>query len=146
MTSAIRTLLGLAATLALAPAAHAAGKSDGKKPPSQAERRVSGAESYLPVFGLSTTLTRHAAPIGVLMTDAGLDVPDAALRKRASAMMPRVRDALRVALAEYASTFHRDGAAPDADQLVRLMQRGIDSALGQTGAKVLLANLMVQLR
>ena len=68
----------------------------------------------------------------------------AARRGRANA--PRLRDALRTALAAYATTFYRDRTAPDPAGLTRLMQQGVDRVLGAAGARVLLANIIYQRR
>jgi hypothetical protein len=74
----------------------------------------------------------------------GLDVTDAALRQRARLNGPRLRDALRTALATYASTFYRDRTAPDPEELTRLLQQSVDRTLGAQGARVLLANIIYQ--
>ena len=80
------------------------------------------------------------------MVDLGIDVPDAALRARASANAPRIRDALRTALALYASTYYRPHTAPDPGQLARLLQTSVDRTLGAPGARVLLTNILYQNR
>lgn len=140
----IRSVLfaaALAVPLALAPAALAAGKSKGGD---EAARRISASESYIPQFGLSATVSANYSRAGMIMVDAGLDVPDAALRARLSKSSPRVRDALRSAIAEYANTHFRPGGSPDPDTIARMMQIAIDREAGQPGARVLLANVMVQ--
>lgn len=133
--------LGLCAGEALA-----AGKEAPKKTVSEEVRRITAAESYIPVFGLSTAVTTESSFAGMIMVDAGLDVPDPKLRARVERMQPRVRDALRSALAEFALTRYRRGTAPDADAIKRLFQAAIDRTLGQTGATVVLANVLVQSR
>lgn len=90
-------------------------------------------------------LQRHTAA-GTLVVDMGLDVPDAELRRRALLNAPRLRDALRTALAAYASTFYRDRSAPEPAVLTRLMQQAIDRTLGAAGARVLLVNIIYQRR
>ena len=57
---------------------------------------------------------------------------------------PRLRDALRTALATYASTYYRDRTAPDPTTMTRLMQQSIDRVLGAEGAQVLLVNIIYQ--
>ncbi len=59
---------------------------------------------------------------------------------------PRLRDALRTALATYAGTYYRDRTAPDPSQVSRLMQQAVDRTLGAPGARVLLANIIYQQR
>lgn len=136
--------LVLALSLAVAPAAFAASSKGKGGPNDEAARRITVAESYLPQFGLSATVSANYARAGMIMVDAGLDVPDATLRGKLAKAGPRVRDALRTALAEYANTHYRPGAAPDPDTIARMMQFAIDREAGQAGAKVLLANVMVQ--
>jgi hypothetical protein len=76
----------------------------------------------------------------------GLDVPDAALRRRARLNAPRLNDAMLTALSTYASTYYRDRTAPEPAVLTRLMQQAADRVLGAPGARVLLANLIYQRR
>jgi len=131
------------ALLAAAPAYAAAAKPKGGVG-DEAARRITMAESYLPQFGLSSTVSVDYVRAGMVMVDAGLDVPDAALRAKIEKARPRIRDALRTALAEYSNTHYRPGGAPDPDTIARMMQFAIDREVGQKGAKVLLANVMVQ--
>lgn len=90
-------------------------------------------------------LQRHATA-GTLVVDMGINVPDAALRRRAALNAPRLRDALRTALATYANTYYRDRSAPDPAALSRIMQASIDRVLGGPGARLLLANIIYQRR
>lgn len=95
---------------------------------------------------LSAGVLQRASTRGTLVVDMGIDVPDAALRERAQRNGPRLRDALRTAVAVYANTYYRDRTAPDPAQLARLMQQSIDQALGAPGARVLLVNIIYQRR
>jgi hypothetical protein len=88
-------------------------------------------------------LLRHSAR-GTIVLDMGLDVPDAELRRRAQVNGPRIRDALRSALAVYANTYYRDRTAPDPADLTRLLQQATDRTLGAPGARVLLVNIIYQ--
>jgi flagellar basal body-associated protein FliL len=81
---------------------------------------------------------------GLLVVDAGYDVPDAKLRARVNAMMPRLTDALRTALADYTYSRLRPGGAPDADRIAQTLQAATDRTIGGPGARLLLANVMVQ--
>lgn len=83
-------------------------------------------------------------PQGTLVCETCLDVPDAALRGRIPGLGPRLRDAMRQALSTYASVHLRPGSPPDADQISRMMQLAVDRTLGQTGARLLLTDLMLQ--
>jgi hypothetical protein len=108
------------------------------------QQRLTSAESYLPMTTLSAGVLQRQASRGTLVVDMGLDVPDEALRARARANAPRLRDALRTALSTYASTYYRDRTAPDPAQLTRLLQMSVDRTLGAPGARVLLANILYQ--
>ncbi len=90
-------------------------------------------------------LQRHATR-GTLVVDMGLDIPDADLRRRVQLNGPRLRDALRTALATYASTYYRDRTAPEPPTLTRLMQQAVDRTMGADGARVLLVNIIYQRR
>lgn len=141
----MRSMFLVLALFAFAGPAHAAG-GGGEGGGASRDKRITSAESYLPIYGLSTTIMQDYAPAGMIMIDFGLDVPDAALRARAQRMLPRLKDSARAAIAEYAFSRQRAGGAPDAEQIVRMLQRNVDQTLGAPGAKVLLANLMIQRR
>ncbi len=81
---------------------------------------------------------------GTMVVDMGLDIPDAALRRRAQLNAPRLRDALRTALANYSSVYYRVQTAPNPTELTRQMQIAVDRVLGAEGAQVLLANIIYQ--
>jgi hypothetical protein len=83
---------------------------------------------------------------GTIVVDMGLDIPDADLRRRAQLNAPRLRDALRTALANYSSTYYRVRTAPDPTELTRQMQVAVNRVLGARGARVLLANIIYQVR
>jgi flagellar basal body-associated protein FliL len=142
-----RALLIMALCLSLA-ASPAAASGSGEAPPQQASRqdRLTSAESYLPLPTLSAGVLHRYSTQGTLVVDLGLDIPDEALRYRARANQPRLRDALRTALAMYASTYYRDRTPPDPEQLTRLMQQAVDRTLGAGGAQVLLVNIIYQRR
>ncbi len=143
-----RRLFALAALASLATPALAQPSSGGAKqqaPPDRQERLTS-AESYVPMPTLSAAVLQRAVARGTLVVDMGVDVPDEALRNRIRASTPRLRDALRTALATYASTYYRDRTSPDPAQLTRLMQQAVDRTMGATGSRVLLANIIYQAR
>lgn len=130
---------------ALAGSAFAQGAAPQQAPASRQERLTS-AESFVPLPTLSASvLMRHSAR-GTIVVDMGLDIPDAELRRRARANGPRMRDALRTALATYATTYYRDRTAPDPATLGRLLQQATDRTLGAAGARVLLVNIIYQRR
>ncbi|WP_135212759.1 Tat pathway signal protein [Vitreimonas flagellata] len=139
-------LVGLCAALVAGPAAAAGGSGGGSQAPATRQERLTSAESFVPMPTLSAGVLQRASTRGTLVVDMGIDVPDAALRERAQRNGPRLRDALRTALAVYANTYYRDRTAPDPTQLTRLMQQSIDQALGAPGARVLLVNIIYQRR
>lgn len=145
-----RALIVMASCLLLsAGPASAAGGSGASAPPQQSDsrqERLTSAESYLPLPTLSAGVLHRYSTQGTLVVDMGLDIPDETLRRRARANEPRIRDALRTALATYASTYYRDRTPPDPAQLTRLMQAAVDRTLGGAGAQVLLVNIIYQRR
>jgi hypothetical protein len=96
----------------------------------------------MPTF--SAGILRRSTAGGTLVVDMGLDIPDETLRRRAQMNEPRLRDALRTALSNYASSYHRDNAAPDPMTIARLMQQSVDRTLGGAGARVLMVNVLYQ--
>jgi flagellar basal body-associated protein FliL len=146
---AVISMLALGA--ALAGPASAAGSSSSsssaqQQAPATRQERLTSAESFLPMPTLSAGVLQRSATHGTIIIDMGIDVPDEALRQRARLNAPRLRDALRTALATYSSTYYRDRTAPDPDELTRLLQQAIDRTLGGAGARVLLVNIIYQRR
>lgn len=141
-------ILAMCAALAAGPAMAAGG--GGSSAPAQApatrQERLTSAESFLPMPTLSAGVIQRNSTRGTIVLDMGIDVVDAPLRERARLNGPRLRDALRTALATYASTFYRDRTAPDPDELTRLLQQAVDRTLGAQGARVLLVNIIYQRR
>jgi hypothetical protein len=136
-----RSLLVLAFAALISPAAaQPKAKDNGRT------RSLTSAESYMPVQTLSTAVVGRFATSGVLVVDVGLDIPDTALRARATTLGPRLRDGLRTALSTYANTYYRDNTAPDPATIARLMQSAVDRTLGRSGARLLLANVIYQHR
>jgi flagellar basal body-associated protein FliL len=136
--------LALGAGPAFAAGGGGGGGASAQQAPATRQERLTSAESYLPMPTLSAGVLQRRAYRGTLVVDMGLDVTDAALRQRARLNGPRLRDALRTALATYASTFYRDRTAPDPEELTRLLQQSVDRTLGAQGARVLLANIIYQ--
>src|SRR5690606_11915737 len=140
----LRVLALCAALAALALPAEAAGSGGegGEQAPASRQDRLTSAESFVPMPTLSAGVLQRFSTQGTIVVDMGIDVEDAALRRRAQLNAPRLRDALRTALATYASTYYRDRTAPDPETLTRLMQHAIDRVLGEEGARVLLVNII----
>lgn len=114
--------------------------------PASRQERLTSAESFVPLPTMSASVLLRYSARGTIVVDMGLDIPDADLRRRARANGPRVRDALRTALATYANTYYRDRTAPDPETLTRLLQSATDRTLGTAGARVLLVNIIYQRR
>jgi hypothetical protein len=133
-----RLLVGLTPLLCFG-VAYAAPEVESRTP-----RKISSAESYISTSTLSAAITRDYSFAGLLVVDAGFDVPDAALRARIERMKPRMTDALRTALANYTQTRYRAGTAPDPEMISAMLQQAADRIIGGPGAKLLLSNVMVQ--
>jgi len=129
------------------PAVASGGGSGGRdQAPASRQERLTSAESFLPLPTLAAGVLQRHSTQGTIVIDMGLDVPDEALRRRAQLNAPRIRDALRTALATYSSTYYRDRTAPDPATLTRLLQQSVDRTLGAEGAQVLLVNIIYQRR
>lgn len=144
-------VLALALIAAAAGPAAAAGggsssssSSSQEQAPATRQERLTSAETYLPLPTLSAGVIQRHSTRGTLVVDMGIDITDEALRRTARVNQPRLRDALRTALATYASTYYRDRTSPDPTQLTRLMQQSVDRVLGAQGARVLLVNIIYQ--
>lgn len=143
-----RVLLPLALFAALASPASASGGGGAaqEQAPASRQERLTSAESFLPMPTLSSSVLQRYSTLGTIVVDMGIDVPDEALRTRAQLNAPRLRDALRSAIATYATVYYRDRTAPDPTQITRLMQQAVDRTLGASGAQVLLVNIIYQRR
>lgn len=142
-------LLAVALIAAFAAPAGASGSGGGSAPaqeqaPATRQERLTSAETYLPMPTLSAGVLQRNSNQGTMVVDMGLDIPDAALRQRARLNAPRIRDALRTALATYSSVYYRVHTAPNPAELTRQMQLSVDRVLGAQGARVLLANIIYQ--
>lgn len=141
------------ATLAIAligtvVAAGVALAADPKAAPSpsdeRAAKRISSSPNY--VYGptmVTTLLNRQTDGRQSITVEMGWDVPDAALRARMGPMRVRLNDGLRAALSDFGVSGVRPGAAPNLTILTQHLQRATDAVLGQAGARVLLANVMI---
>ena len=128
-----RLILGLALTALLAPAAVLA---------QGAEKKKGGGITYIQFQTLTATIIKTDGRRGVFTVDAGVDVPDAALRARVGLLLPRLRAAYVQVLQTYAYSLD-PGAPPDPDYLSMTLQRETDRVLGRPGAKLLLGAMLV---
>jgi len=138
MIRTLRILGALIAATALLAAPAFAG--EGGKPK---KKRVTDAEEFMEIPYLAATISDDGRVAGLLQVEAGLDIPDARLRRKAEALMPRLRDAYTDALTAYAGRLYRPGDAPDADRIAALLQSATDRVLEEEGAHVLLGMVMV---
>lgn len=137
-------LLVFAAAAAPALASGGGSSSSAQQAPATRQERLTSAETYLPMPTLSAGVLQRNSNQGTMVVDMGLDIPDADLRHRALMNAPRLRDALRTALATYSSVYYRLHTAPNPTELTRQMQMSVDRVLGAQGARVLLANIIYQ--
>jgi flagellar basal body-associated protein FliL len=144
MRSAVAALLFVLVSTTPALATGGSGGASQEQAPASRQERLTSAESFVPVPTLSAAVLQRHASLGTIVVDMGLDIPDEELRRRAQLNGPRVRDALRTALASYSSTYYRDRTAPDPTALTRLLQNSVDRVLGAQGARVLLVNIIYQ--
>ena len=98
--------------------------------------------TYTSFDALTATVFRSDGRRGVLTVQGGLDVKDAALRSRAAASQPRLRDAYIRTLSVYAASLS-PGSPPDVDQIGMRLQRATDEILRRPGARVLLGTVLV---
>jgi hypothetical protein len=140
----VLALIALLAGPAAASGSGSSGSSTEDQGPASRQERLTTAESFVPMPTLSAGVILRYSTQGTIVVDMGLDIPDDALRRRAQLNAPRLRDALRTALATYAMTYYRDRTSPDPTTLTRLMQTSIDRVLGAEGARVLLVNIIYQ--
>jgi len=78
----------------------------------------------------------------IMSVELGLDVPDAALRTRATQSAPRLRAAYATVVQRVASTT-LPGMAPDVERLVAQLQAATNATLGRSGARLLIGTVMV---
>jgi hypothetical protein len=106
------------------------------------ERKKGGGETFIQLQTLTATVIRVDGRRGVMTVDAGIDVPDDALRERANESTPRLRAAYAQVLQIYATGLP-GGAVPNADYLSRQLQQQTDLVLGRPGARLLLGTILV---
>lgn len=105
--------------------------------------RLTSSPSYVPMPPLTAATPLGRSIGGMITAEFGFDIPDARMRTRAQAMKPRLQDALRSAVSDYALTHYRSGGAPDPTQITLMAQQNIDRAMGGAGVRVLISNVMV---
>lgn len=147
----VRALLTSIFALCMAGTALAAGGGGGhgdakSKAKSPAKRQITTLVSWIDVEPFTVSVIQRQGVSGTFMVGFGIDVPDEALRAKAEAILPRLRNNWLLAINQYASTNLRPRTQADLDSLAAKLQRVADETLGKPGAKVLMNNAIVQIR
>jgi flagellar basal body-associated protein FliL len=140
MILACALCLGLSATnpaAASSPPAPSPSADDGRR------RAITSSENFVPLPVLMATVQADYRAQGLLQIESGLEIPDAALRRRVAEHMPRLRDAYITALSLYTGMNYRYGDIPDVVRITELLQNATDHALGEEGATILLGMVMI---
>ena len=137
-----RTIFAAAICLALASPAFAEGAAP-QTDAGKGSTRLTSAVSYVQLPTITAAIAAGRSIGGMLTVDFSLDIPDARLRTRTIAMRPRLIDALRAAVADYALTRVRPGGPPDPDQIATMAQAAANRTMGSAGVTVLITNLMI---
>lgn len=125
--------LALAAALAFVPAVASA---------SGGEKAKGGGITYVPIKAAMATIVRRDGSRGVITVECGIDVPDAALRKKTNDIQPRLRDAYAAFLQTYAGGLPK-AALPNADYIAAELQKATDRVLGKKGGRFLIGTILV---
>lgn len=109
------------------------------------EHKITQSESYIMLEPMYATVIAADKPAGTLMVAVGLDIPDPKLRSDANHAMPMLRDAYVRNLMAFAWSHVRPWVQPDVNEIADRLQRVTDHTLKRSGARVLLAQVMVRL-
>lgn len=109
----------------------------------QKERTYTSLKSWVMVDSFTISIIQDGRVRGKFHVSFGMDVPEDALREKAEALMPRLRDAWLSELNLYAATSLRMRRAADIDGVASLLQRTADATLGKPGSKVLMGQATV---
>ena len=129
-----RALLGLAAVAVSASATPTSASSGGGGSAPQA--------SFTRLPTVTGSVTGANGRRAIMSVELGLDVPDAALRTRATQSAPRLRAAYNTVVQRVAATT-LPGMAPDVERLVAQLQAATNTTLGRAGARLLIGTVMV---
>ena len=126
-----RDLIALLALAAAPSVAVAAGE----------KKKKSGGPNYLQLDTLTGATRKANGRRGVLTVDCGLEVQDAKLRDYADKSLPRLRAAYVQVVEVYAAGLPPN-TEPNADYLVRELQRQTDLILKRPGARLLIGAIV----
>lgn len=121
-------------------------KTDSHSGGAKQQRAITTLESWVAVYPISVSVVQEDDVRGQLQVWFGMDVPDEALRTRAVAIMPRLRDAWLSRLSQYASTSARARKPANIADVALLLQATADQMLQNPGSKVLLGSVIVTMR
>lgn len=107
-----------------------------------AQKKKGGGLSYIQFDTLTATIIRPDGRRGVMTVDVGIDAPDGGVHNKVLLWQPRLRATFVQWIVSYAAGLG-PGAPPNADYIAVALQREVDRALGQPGAKVLLGAILV---
>ncbi len=138
MRSRLLTLT-LFATIFAAASVHA----DDQQAPAH---KVTQSESFIMIAPMYTTIIDDGRPAGLLMVAIGLDIPDVTLRAQANHGLPVLRDDYVRSLMTYTTATVRLTRQPDVSVIADRLQRVTDKALHRKGARVLLAQVAIQVK
>lgn len=120
--------------LALAVLPQRAGAAEDKK-------KKSGGPGYIQIETLTGTTNKASGRRGVLTVDCGLQIEDDKLRDYAEKSLPRLRAAYVQVVQVYAAGLP-SGSEPNAEFIVRELQRQTDMILKRRGARLLIGAIV----
>ena len=138
--------LGLLAAFAAGTLAHAEDAPDKKDKSKKAEHKITQSDSYLPVDPIYTTIVADNRVAGMLMIGIGLDVPDEKLHAEVDRAIPVLRDAYVRNLMAFTANAVRPDEQPDVTLIADRLQAVTDRALRRKGARILLAQVAIQVK
>jgi hypothetical protein len=143
-------ILFLLCAFAGAQPAFASGGGGGEKGETQKKakapkkpRPITSLKSWVMVDPFAVSIIQDGRIRGRFRVSFGMDVPDDALRGKAEALMPRLRDVWLSELTLFAATMLRQRRPADIAAVSDLLQSSADRVLGKPGSKVLLAAVTV---
>ena len=131
--------------LSLGTSAAASSGEHPKPKGSPPKRPPTSLKSWVMVDPFTISVIQNGSVRGTFTVNFGMDVPDNGLRERAETLMPRLRDAWVQSLNLYASTSLGPKRQADVAELAARIQKTADDVLGKPGAKVLMAQALVDI-
>lgn len=103
-----------------------------------------GMDQMVAVVPLPITIIHRAKIKGILVVEFYLEAPNMAEAERINTMMPRLMDAYRTGLTEFAVNEVRLDRLVDLDRLELYLNRETRSVIGDKGTRVIYKQIMVQ--